>query len=337
MLYIIFLIIIVRIQYYSSKHRSTKFSQFRMKKFSWFVVVFTVVVAVVLLASIGAIVGVHQAVKRSISFASDKYTPGDTRLHTFSSFFCSAVSLEVDNSTNASIHLVDTPPDFTKEPIKSSFSFTGVLDPSEYKFWQFYLHPTSTISIKSSIEHVSVDLYLIKGNENATEWSYFKKKHDLSGLVFSEAFHSFRKSSEFLYQIPESDEYYLVIDNHSTFSNVLVDIQISLKRYQYEIPIRENSQKCTASSANDASKCTVNIPYSVSSQNIASSQSVLAEVSVPANVSWTDGVDLSVNCVRRDWAYTVVIIFFLLVTMCIILAFVICVNKTCQKKVDDDI
>ena len=308
-----------------------------MKKFSWFVIAFTVIVAVVLLASIGAVVGTHQAAKRLTSFTSDKYTPGDTRLLIFPSFFCAAVSLEVDNSTNASIYLVDTPPDLNTEPIASSFLFTGVLDPSEYKFWQFYLHPTSTISITNSIEHVSVDLYLIKGNENATEWSYFKKKHDTSGPIFSKAFHSFSQSSEFSYQVTESDDYYLVIENHSTFTNVLADIQISLERVQYEIPTRGNSRMCTASSANVASKCTVNIPYSASSQNIASSQSVLVDVSAPADVSWTDRVDLSVHCVRRDWAYTVVIMFFLLFALCVILALMICINKTCQKKEDDDI
>ena len=80
------------------------------------------------------------------------------------------------------------------------------------------------------------------------------------------------------------------------------------------------------SSTNSQAKCTLDIPYT----GATSSQSVLVAVSVPANVSWTDGVDLSVNCVQRDWAYAVVVVCPLVVAIFVIAVVISSVAACCN-------
>ena len=79
--------------------------------------------------------------------ATDFYSPGDSRLLSFSSFFCDSLNIEVDSrATGAYLALVNSPPPLTDQ---NSFNISDKrsLRPNEYHFWQYHLYPNSKISV----------------------------------------------------------------------------------------------------------------------------------------------------------------------------------------------
>ena len=98
----------------------------------------------------------------SSDIATNFYSPGDSRLISFSSFFCDGVNVEVDSvATGATVYIVDAPPPLTEQ---NNFTVTNrtTLDASNFHFWQYYLYPNSNISI-SVCSGRRLDVYVIKG------------------------------------------------------------------------------------------------------------------------------------------------------------------------------
>ena len=111
----------------------------------------------------------------SSDLATDFYSPGDSRLLSFSSFFCDSLNIEVDSrATGASLALVNSPPPLTDQ---NSFNISDKrsLRPNEYHFWQYHLYPNSKISVSvcsNGYIHTSRyhSVYLVKGNSVANSW-----------------------------------------------------------------------------------------------------------------------------------------------------------------------
>ena len=150
-----------------------------------FLVLFILTVGTIFVIGTGTIFGISWgasgAVRRASrpTIATDQYTPGDTRLHTFSSFFCSAVSLEVDASIGAAAYLVDTPPQLSENRTFFSFTYTAVYRPDEYKYWQYYLYPNSSIYMTVLSDQMNAEFTLVKGNENASRFAEFSLSGNL--------------------------------------------------------------------------------------------------------------------------------------------------------------
>ena len=294
-----------------------------------FLVLFILTAGTTLIIGTGAIFGISWgasgAVRRASrpTIATNQYTPGDTRLHTFPSFFCSAVSLEVDASIGASAYLVDTPPQLSENRTGFSFTYTVVYRPNEYKHWQYYLYPNSSIHMVVLSDEMPARSILVKGKENASRFADFYLFGNLIREYVSPGI-----PVDLIYRVTEEDEYYIVIKNDNETAPSIIGAQITIIRSQYEVPSNaDESTWCQAvSSTGDKAKCRLDIPYT----GATSSQSVLVAVSAPANVSWIDGVNLSVDCVRRDWAYAVVIVCPLIVAIFVIAVFILSVAACCK-------
>ena len=119
--------------------------------------VLTVVLIVVIVIPI-------EVTKRSDSsdIATNFYSPGDSRLVSFKSFFCDGINVRVNSvAIGVSVFVVNTPPPLTEQ---NNFTVTNSksIGSNEFRFWQYYLYPNSNISI-SVCSDSGLDLYIVKG------------------------------------------------------------------------------------------------------------------------------------------------------------------------------
>ena len=103
--------------------------------------------------------------------ATHFYSPGDSRLLSFSSFFCKGIKVETSSTaTGATIALVNSTPTLAN---KNSFriSVRRTLRSEQFHVWQYYLYPNSNVSVNAcNLRSAPVDVYLVKGNSNANNW-----------------------------------------------------------------------------------------------------------------------------------------------------------------------
>lgn len=253
---------------------------------------------------------------RSMSIVTDLYSSGDSRLHSFSSFFCDAATLNIDNTTSASLHLIDTTPQLAYQD-DVSFVYNGELQPKAFRYWQYHLYPNSTIEMLTCSFDYAVDTYLIKGNEDADYWSQYQN----SALTEIYRFGSPGRCRRFFHRVPEEDDYYLIVLNRNLSFTATFGTQITIERYEYVPPMM--SPSCRAP---PGGSCSMNIPYSTSNQDF------LVITSIPSNVDWEQGVQVQVNCARRDWAYALVILLPLLIILVLVVSLIVCIVLLCKHK-----
>ena len=263
-------------------------------------------VAFVVLCIIGFLLGsilpnVLDDSDSSSDIATNLYSPGDSRLISFSSFFCDGVNVEVDSvATGATVYIVDAPPPLTEQ---NNFTVTNRTTPdaSNFHFWQYYLYPNSNISI-SVCSGRRLDVYVIKGNSNVNNWG--SSPGEQHAELFDEIITTCPWQQVITYAAQEQDEYYVVLHNSLSRSQIAYTVSLSFERFEYTPPSIGSS--CSALSGG---QCTVDIPYGTGSQL------ALVVTTIPGNVDWGENVDVQTNCNRRDWAYALVILLPLLVVI----------------------
>lgn len=249
----------------------------------------------------------------SSNIATNFYSPGDSRLISFSSFFCDGINLGVNSvNTSATIYVVDTPPSITEV---NNFTIVDrrTLNISNYRFWQYYLYPKSVILI-SVCSDKRLDLYIIKGNSNANNWGGSPGDNHAEEFeqIISVCPHQLQNIS---YTVHEEDQYYVLLHNSMSESRLTYDAALSFERFEYD-PLGINGSSCSASSGQ---QCTVGVPYGTSSQQ------ALVVTNIPENVDWGENVDVKATCSRRDWAYALVVLIPLsVVSILITLLIILC-------------
>ena len=108
------------------------------------------------------------------------------------------------------------------------------------------------------------------------------------------------------YAVQEEDEYYVILHNSISRSQIAYTVALSFERFEYNT--FNISSFCSAPSRG---QCTVDIPYGTGSQQ------ALVVTNIPENVDWTENVDINTSCNRRDWAYALVILLPLLMIIAI--------------------
>ena len=108
----------------------------------------------------------------TVTISTDFYSPGDSRLLSLSSFFCDGGSLELSsNSVDAELFFIN---DTSIPPLNDTNQFTvsieSTIASTEFRFWQYHLHPNSNISV-SVCTDLLVDVHIGKGNDNANSWA----------------------------------------------------------------------------------------------------------------------------------------------------------------------
>ncbi len=147
-----------------------------------------------------------------LDISTDFYSPGDSRLLSLSSFFCDGGSLELSsNSVDAELFLID---DTSIPPLNASNQFTvsieSTVDSMEFRFWQYHLHPNSNISV-SICTDLLVDVYIVKGNDNANSWANNPSQDVAEMFHYAPACcNGFNPIS---YRVEEEDEYHVILHN----------------------------------------------------------------------------------------------------------------------------
>lgn len=245
------------------------------------------------------------------------YSPGDTRLVSYSSFFCAGVTLkENSSSTGASLYLItETPP--LDDCNNFTISSTMALKDNEYNYWNYYLYPNSNFSTEvcSSSSGTDGKLYIVKGKDNFKLW-ISSHSNDLAVAVFSiSTVLCSTIVQPYTYHISEEDEYYFIYYNLPGNNIILqLNVTVSFERFEYSTANLTSQANCSITIAGE---CSLTVPY-------GSTYSALIVTDVPENVDWGENVDVTWSCANRGWAYAVVILVPIVtvagvIALCIIL------------------
>lgn len=255
--------------------------------------------------------------------ATDFYSPGDSRLISFSSFFCNSVRFSVESqATGASFFLVDSAPPLTDQN-NFTINSNDTLDRSNYHFWQYHLYPNSkvTLDVCTDCSRVFLDIYVVKGNTNVNRWG------DEPGANHAQLFQSVNTmcpdKQTLVYTVTEEDEYYIIVHNSFDKIELYYDLTLAVERFEYESPSLDmNSTIRDHCAVSSGESCAVDIPYGTGSQQ------ALVVTTIPEDVDWAENVAIKTSCSRRHWAYAVVVLVPLFV-VAVGIAFMVLVIWCC--------
>lgn len=237
--------------------------------------------------------------KSTTDIATNFFSPGDSRVISFSSFFCDGADVKVDsNATGATLYLVDTLPPLSD---MNKFTITDMrtLNAGEFRFWQYYLYSSSNITV--SVCSSRLDVYIVQGNSNANKWARSP------GAQHAREYHRVTKGcpqeEDVQFTVKEQDQYYIILHNPRS-RRISYNLKLSIERFEYDIEAGNYTAACNAPSG---MQCSVDIPYGTSSQL------AMVVTSIPADVDWGENVDVMTSCNRRDWEYAVFILPTILV------------------------
>lgn len=271
-------------------------------------------VALVIIAiSVGASVGTNS------KSSERQYTPGDTRLVSVDSSFCSGASVSGTNSVlEATFYALSRPPaltswnNFTLNESSVSVPFSG------YVNYQFYLHKGSAANIRSCLAGSlvpSLRLLIIKGTSNFNSW--------VNRPSTSRALHSYTISqtcpgnNTFDFQSTSDDYYFFVYYNTARSTSARVSVWLQFYRTQYTVNPSDVVSSCHYDGVESCSIST------------ASGATYLLVVSNDRPHS-QDG-DFSVDCIANGGIIAVIVLIPLLV-LALLVAVIIVVACYCRYK-----
>ena len=244
------------------------------------------------------------------------YTPGDSRIVSYSPFFCAGITL-TDRSvrTGSSLYLIrETPPltdrnEFTIR--KSSIGLTS----DTYIYWNYYLYPNSNVTIEVCTTHArsaSGTFYIIRGRGNFQSWVNDPSTDKVLGSFRIHLQCSIMKH-RFSFNAEVEDEYYFVFykkDGGIIYSRGITygfqfSVIISVERFQYSTSDLDEDESVANCSVPSVGECTLTVPY-------GSDYRALIVTDVPDNVNWEENVEVNWHCVSRGWAVAVVVLVPLL-------------------------
>ena len=248
----------------------------------------------------------------------NNYTPGDTRLHTISTFFCSSVQIKMtaDSSQmgHVNLYLLNEKPSLTaRDSFSISQSFT--LSEYHYEYWQFYLYPNSNFSVNACVTSGSSSyyFYVIKGSNDFNHWidkissSYYEQELYVSTPCGG--------NSTLSYTTKKEDYYYFAY--YCDSSNCDGQLEIFLQRFEYTV----------GSSTDSADNCTTTVTSGPCSLAVAYqsdyNQALVAIEETPPNGNWEQQFTVEFNCGARAEAYLAVVLPPVLLVLIIIVGIVL--------------
>ena len=258
---------------------------------------------------------------RPTDISTDFYSPGDSRLISLSSFFCDGGYLELSsNSVDAELFLIDdTSIPALNDTNQFTVSIESTIDSTEFRFWQYHLHPNSNISV-SVCTDLLVDVYIVKGNQNANDWVNSPSQNVAEMFQYAPACCKNTRTSTISYRVEREDEYYVILHN-SLSTEIFVNGSLYFERTEYSAPDLNSKESCNVS---EQGNCLVGIDYSTGSQQF------LVITSIPERVDWGENVEVSLICDQRGWAYAVVILVPISVIIVVIVALMLGIFYCCD-------
>ena len=265
-----------------------------------FVVVFVIVLPITLTRRSGSSVPVF-------------YAPGDSRIVSYSSFFCAGITL-IDRSmrTGSSLYLIrETPPLTDRNEFTIRNSSISLPD-NMYNFWNYYLYPNSNFTTEVCTRPNSADgtFYVIRGRGNFQSWTNNPSTDDALGF-FSIDIPCSGTRHRYSFNARIEDEYYFVYYNNRGGSrsqsreSLRLNVTIFVERFQYSTSGLDEDESVANCSVPSVGECTLTVPY-------GSDHRALIVTDIPDDVNWEENVDVNWHCVNRGWAVAVVVLVPLL-------------------------
>ena len=267
--------------------------------------VVTVVFVTIVLVGTGVAVGyaIRNHNMPDSNIATDLYSPGDSRLISFKSFFCNSVRFSVESQgTGALFFLVDSAPPLTDQN-NFTINASDTLDKTNYHFWQYHLYPNSKVSLDvcTDCSRVFLDVYVVRGNTNVNRWG--DEPEGNHAQLFQSVSTVCPNRQMLVYTATEEDEYYFIVHNSFDKIKLFYDLILTVDRFEYESPsIDINSTIRDHCAVSTGETCSVDIPYGTGSQQ------ALVITTIPEEVDWAENVSIGTSCSRRHWAYAVVVL-----------------------------
>lgn len=300
----------------------------------WGGIGFTIIVIVIL------------SVALSIKFVGEpneekQYTPGDTRIIPFSTFFCSGLTVSSPElAFDAHLYLL------TNEPPPLSFHHTIQFNDSfsliegQYQYWHFYMHANSNFSLEGCVTNSqdSYTFYIIKGTSNFHSWTDNPSSAKAVSSKYITKQCQFGKTS-LTYSIAHDDHYYFAYYNDDNYYPVKGQQSLTLHRSEYDIP--DASLVKYNCSFTSSTKCTFAVGF------FSPFDKVLLTLQIPSNVDWSNAqYQIDIDCNSQALGYviiTVVPFIFVVILLAIVVGVVIWYRKQKTKtyqplnygKVDD--
>ena len=254
------------------------------------------------------------------------FSPGDSRVVSFGSFFCDKVTLvDKSRSTEATLYLITDTPPLTDQNNFTIYSSLALSD-NIYNYWNYYLYPGSnvTTTIRTRSNSDSGTFYLFKGRNSFQQWINNPNKNQAIETFSIQCSSSFNR--HFSYTVQDEDEYYLVYYNRrgqqcTNFAVLRLDVTISVSRFQYSTEDLTTAASCSAIKG----ECSLNVPAHPN-------YNALIVTDIPNDPDWEENVDVTLHCSsNREWAYAVVVLIPLLVIVGVSITAVIILACVCKR------
>ena len=281
------------------------------------------------------IVAIVVTITLSVNYArkedeENKYSPGDTRIHKFNTFFCSGVEVSSSKSFSNDGYvylLADKPPLTSHNNFSIDDNFT--LSEDDYHYWHFYLYPNSNISLKACVsDRNSYTFYIIKGTSQWNDWKdYASNSKSVHHAIIQQSCRLGNQSLQ--YKVNHEDHYYLAYYNDG-INTVKGKQSLNMERFEYSFQSLSTVPNCSFSGPTTGSSCKLTTKM-FSSKNKA----LLVIPEPPHDSDWENYYTINVDCIARVEGYVIVTVppFVLIVGIvtCVILVLV-CYRSMKKRK-----
>uniref|UniRef100_A0A1X7VTW5 E3 ubiquitin-protein ligase APD1-4 middle domain-containing protein n=1 Tax=Amphimedon queenslandica TaxID=400682 RepID=A0A1X7VTW5_AMPQE len=268
------------------------------------------------------IIAVTLSVRFSTGGEDEKYfTPGDTRIHSFSSFFCSGLQVGVPGLPSGSTghaYLIDTVPPLSEKNMVNFTKYFG-LNSGEFEYWHYYLYKGSNISYSACVSEdshaTSFSFYIVKGTSKFSSWKDEPTKSKAVSSVYVAT--SCDQGFNYLtYSIKDEDHYYLAY-SHTASYNLRGMQNIIIERFEYSAP---NTSLSSCELSND-NTCTLSVGFS------AKKNKGLVILPIPSNIDWDSTLyKVMFKCSPQAFGYVIItlvplafvfIVLFVIIIFCV--------------------
>lgn len=246
-----------------------------------------------------------------------QYTPGDTRLVTVDSTFCSGVKVSGSNVLlEATLYALSRPPaltswnNFTLQESSVSVPFQG------YVYYQFYLHRGSKVNGSNCISSgSSLQLLIIKGTSEFNSWvDHPSSSRALRSYTISQTCPSANLNFDFQ---ATADDYYFFVYYNSLRSSTSGTVDLQFFRTQYTVNPSDVVHSCHYDG--------------VVSCSISTKAGATYMLAVDGGQSGLETSEFSVDCIANGGIIAVIVLIPLLV-LALIVGVIIVVACYCRHK-----
>ena len=260
---------------------------------------------VLLAVLVGVLIATGFGLHASYEVVSDgAFSPGDTRLYSYSSFFCQGAFVKQSNALTdtVSLFLLSSQPQLKQT---NSFDVNEKirLNTDDNSYWYYYLYTGSKLSVSACQTSGQFHIYIIK-KINFGRWLHTSLYYERA-LLISQPCTNNDGGPGISYSVSQEGTFYIAAYN-SFISFANGNVSFHVDRTGYSTDNISNQPNCTTSTS-----CSVHVsansPYHYA----------LVTTSSPSDHNWIKNIDLYYTCEANIWGYVVVtVVPFTAIVLC---------------------